>query len=91
MIRAIVKAPVHLYRLAVSPLTGRTCRFHPVCSSYALEAIEKHGAARGLALTALRVCKCHPWHRGPYADPVPDAFAWRSLIGYKRRVKQTLE
>jgi uncharacterized protein len=83
-LKTCVAAPVRLYGIAISPLFGRTCRFHPSCSGYALEAIERYGALKGLFLTARRILKCHPWHRGHYADPVPESFAWRSLIGYKR-------
>lgn len=58
------------YQRAVSPLLPPSCRFHPSCSAYAIEALEKHGAARGSWLTARRLCRCHPLHPGGY-DPVP--------------------
>ncbi|MBX3648329.1 MAG: membrane protein insertion efficiency factor YidD [Rhodocyclaceae bacterium] len=61
---------VRTYRLAISPLVGRNCRFHPSCSEYAIEALEKHGGYRGLWLATKRVSRCHPWHPGGY-DPVP--------------------
>lgn len=60
------------YRYAVSPLLGNPCRFHPSCSTYAEEAIAKHGAARGTWLAAKRLSRCHPWHAGGH-DPVPPA------------------
>ena len=46
------------------------CRFHPTCSAYALEAIEKHGIFKGSWLALKRLAKCHPFHKGGY-DPVP--------------------
>jgi putative membrane protein insertion efficiency factor len=50
------------------------CRFDPSCSTYALEALEKHGAARGSWLTLRRLLRCHPWG-GMGWDPVPDGKA----------------
>ncbi|OGQ25257.1 MAG: membrane protein insertion efficiency factor YidD [Deltaproteobacteria bacterium RBG_16_71_12] len=53
------------------PLMPPMCRFFPSCSDYALQALEKHGAARGSWLAVRRVCRCHPWHPGG-VDQVPD-------------------
>ena len=61
---------VAAYRYALSPMLGRSCRFHPSCSEYAQEALERHGALRGVWLALRRIGRCHPWHRGGY-DPVP--------------------
>jgi putative membrane protein insertion efficiency factor len=60
------------YRMLLSPLLGASCRFYPTCSTYAIEAIETHGAARGGWLAVKRILKCHPWHPGG-VDPVPPA------------------
>ena len=54
----------------ISPFIGRHCRFQPGCSSYAVEAIEKHGSIRGSWLAVKRIGRCHPWNEGGY-DPVP--------------------
>lgn len=63
--------PVRAYRLIGSPWVGRGCRFHPTCSAYALEALERHGALRGGWLTLRRLARCHPWG-GSGIDNVPD-------------------
>jgi len=63
---------VRAYQLLISPMMGQNCRFYPTCSSYALEAIRVHGAARGSLLTARRLSHCHPWHEGG-VDLVPPA------------------
>ena len=62
---------VRLYQKYFSPLKmAGTCRFMPVCSAYALEAVSRHGAVKGSLLAAARISKCGPWHPGGY-DPVP--------------------
>jgi putative membrane protein insertion efficiency factor len=71
MIRKLLIAPIKLYQYILSPWIGRGCRFTPSCSAYAIEAIEKHGALKGLGLMTLRLGRCHPWCQGGY-DPVPE-------------------
>jgi putative membrane protein insertion efficiency factor len=66
----LLVALIQVYRYTLSPMLGRQCRFEPSCSTYALEALQVHGAARGSWLATKRVCCCHPWHPGGY-DPVP--------------------
>lgn len=62
--------PIRGYQRLISPLLPPRCRFIPSCSSYAIEALERHGAARGSWLAAKRICRCHPLNAGGY-DPVP--------------------
>ena len=62
--------PVCAYRLLLSPWIGRSCRFTPTCSAYALEALERHGALRGGWLTLRRLGRCQPWG-GWGVDDVP--------------------
>ncbi|MEJ2313941.1 MAG: membrane protein insertion efficiency factor YidD [Nitrospirota bacterium] len=68
-IKKAILFSIDLYRAALSPLLPASCRFTPTCSCYAREAVERHGARRGLALAAKRILKCHPLHPGGY-DPV---------------------
>ncbi|HZX30120.1 MAG TPA: membrane protein insertion efficiency factor YidD [Rhodocyclaceae bacterium] len=68
--KTLLVALLRAYQYAISPLLGRNCRFVPTCSEYAVDAVQKYGAARGGWLGLKRVCRCHPWHPGGY-DPVP--------------------
>ena len=58
------------YQVVLGPFLGGACRYYPSCSVYAIEALEKHGAARGSWLAARRILRCHPFRPGGY-DPVP--------------------
>jgi uncharacterized protein len=70
MPRKVLIALIRFYRAGISPLLPPACRFHPTCSAYGMEAIEKHGALRGTWLTVKRILRCNPFCRGGY-DPVP--------------------
>jgi putative membrane protein insertion efficiency factor len=61
---------IRLYRLAVSPVLPRACRFEPSCAAYAEEAVSRVPLPRALWLIVRRIFKCHPFHPGGY-DPVP--------------------
>lgn len=67
---AVLIGLIKIYRYLVSPLLGPCCRFHPTCSTYAIEAITRYGALRGTAAALWRLARCHPWHPGGF-DPVP--------------------
>lgn len=64
---------IRFYRAAISPYRPPCCRFIPTCSAYALEAVEKYGAAKGGVLALRRLLRCHPFHRQKSIqyDPVP--------------------
>ena len=68
--RALAIFLIRVYQWTLSPLLGQNCRFHPSCSRYAIEAIDRFGAPRGVWLALKRIGRCHPWHPGGY-DPVP--------------------
>lgn len=70
MSQRVLVALVRGYQRFVSPYTPPTCRFYPSCSAYAVEAIQRHGPWRGMALATRRLLRCHPFHPGGY-DPVP--------------------
>ncbi|OGQ93166.1 MAG: membrane protein insertion efficiency factor YidD [Deltaproteobacteria bacterium RIFOXYA12_FULL_61_11] len=62
-------ALIRAYRLLLSPLLPRSCRFHPTCSRYALECFERFGFFTALGKTLHRLLRCHPFHPGGH-DPV---------------------
>ncbi len=79
-IGAILRGAIGLYRLFISPILPRSCRYHPTCSAYAMEAIMRHGAVRGTGLAVWRIARCHPWGGSGY-DPVPGKPARRHALG----------
>jgi len=68
--KILMLAVIRAYRLLISPLMLPACRFHPTCSQYVIEAIDRFGAGRGGWLALRRILRCHPFHPGGY-DPVP--------------------
>lgn len=62
---------IQLYKWTLSPLIGRDCRYLPTCSSYAADAIRRHGAWAGGWMATARLCRCHPWG-GHGWDPAPE-------------------
>ncbi|MGJ8620622.1 MAG: membrane protein insertion efficiency factor YidD [Methylophilaceae bacterium] len=61
---------IKLYQWCLSPFIGSNCRFEPSCSHYAIEAINRYGAFKGVGLGVMRLGRCHPWCEGGH-DPVP--------------------
>ena len=59
------------YQLLLSSWLGASCRFEPTCSTYAIQAMQRHGAAAGSYLAAARILRCHPFCQGGH-DGVPE-------------------
>lgn len=62
---------IRFYQRGISPYRAGCCRFHPTCSSYAYQAINKYGALKGGYLALRRLLRCNPFYKGDYFDPVP--------------------
>ncbi len=62
-------APIRFYARFVSPLLPPRCKYHPSCSSYAVQAVQRYGILRGFVLAVWRVLRCNPWSHGGY-DPL---------------------
>lgn len=60
---------IRMYQYLISPLLPPRCRFTPTCSTYAIQAIERHGVFRGCGLALWRIVRCNPFCKGGY-DPV---------------------
>lgn len=67
--RELMVAVLRSYKLVVSPLLPSACRYHPSCSEYMRQAIEKYGPVRGVWMGVKRLARCHPFHAGGL-DPV---------------------
>ncbi|KHD45773.1 membrane protein insertion efficiency factor YidD [Streptococcus hongkongensis] len=74
--KRLLIAPVRAYQKWISPLFPPSCRYRPTCSTYMIEAIEKHGFL-GVIMGIARILRCHPFVKGG-DDPVPDYFTLRS-------------
>lgn len=71
--KKILMRIIRFYREHISPATPPSCRYHPTCSSYALEAVDKHGALKGGIMSTARIIRCNPFVEGG-VDKVPDHF-----------------
>ena len=65
----VIILPVRFYQLVLGPMLPKVCRFHPSCSDYFIQAVEKYGAIRGSAKGIWRIFRCNPWNRGGYDPP----------------------
>ena len=68
--KRVVLAIIGFYQRFISPLLGSNCRYHPTCSAYTYQAIDKYGVGKGGWMGIKRISRCHPWHPGGF-DPVP--------------------
>ena len=70
--RELIIVTLRSYKRWVSPVLPSACRYYPTCSEYMMQAVERHGALRGVALGVRRLLRCHPFHAGGY-DPVRES------------------
>ncbi|WP_067102342.1 membrane protein insertion efficiency factor YidD [Streptococcus sp. DD13] len=80
MIVSFLKKIVYFYQKRISPLTPSACRYHPTCSNYMLQALDKHGG-KGVLMGLARIFRCHPFLKEG-EDPVPDHFTLRRHPDY---------
>lgn len=84
LLKLMVLLPIKFYKKFISPCLPPRCRYYPSCSTYAVQAIKKHGAVKGTILGAWRILRCNPFARGG-VDHVPDKF---DLLYFKKENKQ---
>ncbi|XJS11779.1 membrane protein insertion efficiency factor YidD [Aerococcaceae bacterium WGS1372] len=92
----LIIKPVRFYQKFISPGLPNSCRYYPTCSSYMIQAVEKHGALKGTTMGVARICRCHPFAEGGI-DHVPDYFTLKrqyfrkgqSIPGQTEPVKET--
>jgi putative membrane protein insertion efficiency factor len=68
-VKRLLLAPIRFYSRFVSPALPPRCKYHPTCSAYAVQAVERYGILRGLVLAVWRVLRCNPWSHGGYDPP----------------------
>lgn len=71
LVSAVACVLLKAYRLLISPLLGRNCRFEPSCSQFTEQAIARYGASKGATMGLHRLLRCHPWGGAGGFDPVP--------------------
>lgn len=85
-LRQVVLFPLYVYSNYISLLFAPRCRFYPSCSKYAYDAVDTHGVFKGLGLSIIRLCKCHPFNEGGF-DPVPEKNQQTDCACHKRDCK----
>ena len=72
---------IKLYKITLSQWIGRSCRFHPTCSTYTINAIKNLGPFKGIALGFWRILRCSPWGGYGY-DPAPEKFIFKNYKSF---------
>ena len=72
---------VYAYRYTLGALAPPSCKYHPSCSSYALQAIRTYGILRGVVLAGWRLLRCNPWSHGGF-DPVEQQRLFRARAAH---------
>lgn len=85
-LRQLLLLVISAYRRWVSPMLAPRCRYHPSCSAYGLQAVQRHGAVKGFTLASWRLLRCNPLTGGGL-DPVPDAGRWLPNVYPDGRVR----
>lgn len=79
-LRQLLILGVHFYKRWISPGLPSSCRYHPSCSTYAAQSLQRHGAVKGMMLASWRILKCNPFTEGG-VNPIPEKGKWRSDVG----------
>lgn len=80
--KSILQKTVRFYQKNISPAYPPSCRYHPTCSNYMMDALEKHGAIKGTTMGLARIIRCNPLVEGG-DDPVPDYFTLKRNKEFK--------
>jgi putative membrane protein insertion efficiency factor len=84
--KKILIAFVRGYQRFISPILPPSCRYYPTCSSYMIQAVQMHGAAKGFVMGIARILRCHPFVKGGI-DYVPDHFSLRRNPDTEEKIK----
>ncbi|MFC6260399.1 membrane protein insertion efficiency factor YidD [Levilactobacillus fujinensis] len=88
--RRLLSFLVRGYQRFISPLFPPTCRYYPTCSTYMLQALEKHGAFKGSLMGIARILRCQPFVRGG-VDPVPDHFTLKRNVAAEKKYREAMK